>query len=118
MPHDYFSYNVGSDIPKDAFRISPSQISRFFDNTNEWYREFLLGEEGFTGNTATALGNCVHAAAEMFAKEGVVHYDQIEKYISDLKGDYDTSHIKSQYTGMVDVILSNYLRTNTITDRK
>lgn len=112
MNKDYFGYNLDSTVPKDAFRISPSQISRFFDNTTDWFREFLLGEEGFTGNTNTALGNCVHAAAEMYVKEGVVHYDQIENYISNLKGEYDTSYIRSQYRGMIDVLLSGYLRNN------
>ncbi len=106
---DYFSYNVNSTVPKDAFRISPSQISRFFDNTSDWYREFLLGEEGFTGNTATALGNCVHAAAEMYVREGVIHYDQIEAYITGLDSEHDKHFIRSQYNGMIDTLLSNYL---------
>lgn len=109
MDKDYFGYNVGSDIPTDAFRISPSQISRFFDDTNSWYREMLLGEEGFTGNTSTALGDCVHAAADMYVTEGVIHYDQIEKYIEELEGDYDKSFIRSQYVGMIDILLSRYL---------
>lgn len=110
--HDYFSYNSGSDLPASVFRISPSQISRFLDDTQNWYREFLLGEEGFTGNTSTELGSVVHAAAEMYAKEGVVHYDQIENYISNLKGEYDTVFIRAQYRGMVDVLLSSYLSKN------
>ena len=110
--HDYFGYNNGSDIPSDAFRISPSQISRFFDETNAWYREYMLGEKSFEGNTNTALGNCVHAAAEMYAREGVVHHDQIGKYIDGLPNDYDKVFIRNQYVGMVDVLINQYLNKN------
>ena len=112
MSEDYFAYNVGSDIPKDAFRISPSQISRFFTNTTEWYREHLLGEDGFTGNTGSALGNCVHAAADSWVKEGAVCYDQIEYYIDGLTEEYDVPFIRSQYKGMIDTLLFDYLVLN------
>lgn len=113
---DYFTYNSGSDLPKDAFRISPSQISRFFDDTTNWYREFLLGEEGFQGSTATELGTCVHAAAEMYAKESTVHYNQIDKYIMSLRGDFDLSFIQEQYPGMVEVLINDYLSKNVPTE--
>lgn len=109
---DYFTYNKDSTIPDTAFRISPSQISRFFDDTTSWYREFLLGEEGFTGNTSTELGSCVHAAAEMFVKEGVIHYDLINSYIDSLSAEFDQSFIRQQYPGMVDALLNSYLTTN------
>lgn len=109
---NYFAYNTNSDVPTDAFRISPSQISRFFDDTTHWYREMLLDEEGFTGNTATELGSCVHAALEMYVKEGTVHYDQINSYIDSLSSDIDKSFIHYQYPGMVDILLNQYLITN------
>lgn len=109
---DYFTYNAGSDVPDDAFRISPSQISRFFDNTSSWYREMLLDEDGFNGNTATRLGQVVHAAAEMFVKENVVHYDQINSHIETLPADTDKSFIQAQYPGMVDVLVNQYLVNN------
>lgn len=110
--NNYFEYNSGSTLPADAFRISPSQISKFFDSTTQWYREFLLGEEGFTGNTSTELGQVVHAAAEMYVKEGVVHYDQINNYIDSLPEDIEKQFIRDQYPGMVDTLLSQYLSTN------
>jgi len=116
MTTNYFEYNAGSDLPSDAFRISPSQISRFFDNSTAWYREMLLGEEGFTGSTASALGNCIHAAAEMYAKEGKIHYDQIDAYINQLPSDHDIPFIQSQYPGMVDILLNEYLTSNLPTE--
>lgn len=110
---DYFSYNNGAGVvPPNAFRISPSQLSRFFDSTNEWYREFLLGESFFTGSTATELGTCVHAAAQMYAIDRIVHHDQIVNYISTLPPDIDKSHILSQYPTMVDTLIAHDLQYN------
>lgn len=111
--HDYFSYNPGTGIiPEGDFRISASQVSRYFDSTTSWFREFLLGEEGFTGNTATELGTCVHAAAEMFVREGTIHNDAIEEYIENLGNDIDKRFIMSQYPGMASTLLAMYLEQN------
>jgi hypothetical protein len=68
-------------LPDGAFGISPSNISKFFDKPHEWYREQVLGEEGFTGSTASVLGTCVHFCAEEYAKTGKVDVDSIYKYI-------------------------------------
>lgn len=103
---DYFTYNEGKDVTKNAFRISASQFSKFFDNTNEWYREHLLGETGFTGNTSSYLGNVVHAAIEMYVKENKIHWDQLENYIDSIKdSEIDVNHIRNQYVGMIDTVL-------------
>lgn len=103
---EYFTYNNGEDVTKGAFRISASQVSRFFDYTSQWYREHLLGEEGFTGNTATNLGTVVHAGIEMFIKEGRVDYSAIENHIDAINHpEIDTFHIREQYPNMLDAIL-------------
>lgn len=112
---DYFSYNDGKGIvPEDHFRISPSQLSRFLDSTSQWYREMLLGEDAaFQGNTMSHLGNCVHAAAEMYATTGEVYYDQIESYINSITDpEVDTDFIHSQYESMIDTLISQYLTSN------
>jgi len=110
---DYFSYNDGKGVvPENVFRISPSGLSRFFDRTTEWYREHLLGEEGFTGSTSTALGTCVHAGAEMFVKDGEVSHEQILQYIEELPRDIDKYFIKEQYPIMLDTLIEVYLRHN------
>lgn len=106
MKKDYFAYDNGKGIvPEGAFRISASQVSKFFDYTNQWYREHLLGEGGFEGNTASELGNCVHAAANMYINEQIVHYDLIEAYINTLGPDIDKDHIRTQYPLMVSTLL-------------
>jgi len=103
---NYFSYNSGKDVTKDAFRIGASQVSRFFDNTSQWYREHLLGEEGFTGNTATHLGTVVHAGIEMFVDTGDVNYQAIEDYVLSIQDpEVDQQHILSQYEAMIGVAL-------------
>ena len=103
---EFFKYNDGKEETNNAFRIGASQVSKFFDKTSEWYRENLLGEEGFTGNTATNLGTIVHAGIEMFVLDGSVDYGTIDEYISSLSGsDIDTVHISNQYPAMLYAIL-------------
>ena len=105
MKKDYFAYNDGMEITNNAFRISASQVSKFFDKTSQWYRENLMGESGFAGNTSSELGNCVHAAAHMYIETKEVDYAQIDEYINNLGPDIDKSHIKAQYPQMVAALL-------------
>lgn len=115
MEKDYFSYNDGAGvIPEGSFRISASQISRFFDKTSEWYHEFLLGQKGFSGNTATELGNCVHAAAEMYAETKDIDRAALLSHVNSLAGkeDVDISIIKDQYPPMVEALVNQYLVRN------
>lgn len=106
---DYFLYNVGTGICDDKFRISASQLSRFFDQTNQWYREHLLGESGFTGSTASELGNCIHAAAEMYFDTGHVDYPTIYQYVDSLTDpEIDKQEIRLQVEPMVTCLLSNF----------
>lgn len=110
---DYFTYNTGSDIPSDAFRISPSQLSRFFDQTSQWYREMLLGEAPeFTGSTASELGTCLHAAAAMYFDTGSVDMSAIDSYIASLPADIDHALISDQYRPMVNVLINDFLSKN------
>lgn len=103
---DYFAYNNGEDITKGAFRISASQVSKFFDTTSQWYHEHMLGEGGFEGNTATNLGSVVHAGIEMFVREGEVDYAALEAHINSLNHpDIDNVHILRQYEPMLDAAL-------------
>ena len=103
---DYFTYNEGTDVTNGAFRIGASQISKFFDRTSEWYHENLLGEKGFTGNTATNLGTVVHAGIEMFVKEGDVDWGALHNHIMSI-GDpeVDKYHILDQHAHMINAVL-------------
>lgn len=65
-------YNYGNKTIPGTFRISASQISNFFDFTNNWYRKNLLGEDvGFQGSTSSVAGTCVHFAAESYIKNNL-----------------------------------------------
>lgn len=103
---DYFSYNEGTDVTKGAFRIGASQVSKFFDKTSEWYHENLLGEKGFTGNTATHLGTIVHAGVEMFVREGEVDWSALDAHIHSINDpEVDNDHILNQYEPMINAVL-------------
>lgn len=112
----YFEYNDGKDITKGAFRISASQVSKFFDTTSQWYHEHLLGVEGFTGNTATELGTCVHVGIEMFVRDGEVNYEAIETHLDSITDpEIDITHIRNQYGPMLDAAIP-YVRRNRPTE--
>ena len=117
MIKKYFAYNNGDGVmPKNHFRISASKVSDFFSKTSQWYRENLLGEDGFTGNTASELGNCVHAAAAMRTERGRVSYETIEAYIDTLDPiAFDTERIRAQYPLMVDTLLP-FMESNPTTE--
>ena len=109
---DYFTYNIESTVPDNAIRISPSQLSKFFDSTSLWYRETLLGEAGFLGSSASELGSCVHAAAAMTFDTGHVDMTAINNYISSISNpDVDTAVIREQLPHMIPLI-SDYVRRN------
>ena len=110
----YFTYNDGTTIiPSTAIRISPSQLSKFFDYTSQWYRSTLLQEpEDIQNRTPIELGNCIHAAAAMTFDTGTVDMSQIHTYISSITNpDVDKSAILEQLPHMIPLI-SNYVRAN------
>lgn len=117
----YFEYNTGKDITGDAFRISASQVSNFLDNTNSWYREHLLGEGGFEGNTGSNLGTCVHGAIEMYINEGVVDWDIVHNYIDSITDpEVDINLIHEQVEPMVNAALTyvdNYIPPKVETEK-
>jgi len=109
---DYFSYYDGSDVlPDGAIRISPSQLSKFFDQTSEWWRTQILGEDAlFTGSTATHLGTAVHAAAHMYHETKNVDQDIVANYIDSLSDDeIDTDVIHRQWPTMATRLIQDFV---------
>ena len=113
---DYFKYNDGVGIIKPGdFRISASQISRYFDQTSQWYNEFLEKAQGFEGSTASELGNCVHAAAAMYIDTGNVNHTAIINYINKISNpEIDKSIILYQYPIMAEVLITNAIPNRSI----
>ncbi len=68
-------------IPEGAFGISPSGLSKFFSEPHNWYREHILGEQGFTGSTATYLGTIVHYCAECYVNKEPIDMMEICRYL-------------------------------------
>ena len=118
------AYNNGIGIVKEGdFRISASGISRFFSNTNAWWRENMMGETGFISSTASVLGTCVHYVAEVFAKTGTFtdqNKQEVEDYIvahtnpayTDYNEEVDGDIIRTQYKIMAQNIVNEYLINN------
>lgn len=111
---DYFTYNNGSaEIPADAFRISPSQLSKFLDSTSQWYRENLLDAPGFEGSTASELGNIVHAAAHMYFNTKSVDKAALLTYIDSITNpDVDKPVIREQMKPMIETLINSFLSTH------
>lgn len=119
-------YDGLDQLPKDAFKISPSSVENFFSEKTAWYRENLLGEpRKFTGSTATVLGTCVHHCCEIVANSkisGEPHdsdklADEVEEFIAtyDDDPDYDTSKIRDLWRNMAEPLITEYvLEANTI----
>ena len=83
---NFNDYNTGEGIiPANTFKISPSQFALFFSSPNLWFRRGFLGEEGFTGNTGSHLGNIIHEACERTAMiQDMFTEADVDKYIASL----------------------------------
>ena len=111
---DYVNIDTGG-----RFKISPSQISKFFDYPTIWYKEQILGESEFNGNTATTLGTIIHAFAESFANGNPISRDDVEEYFEHLKktrgvgGDpINFNEIRELYPDMASLLINEYVRHN------
>jgi hypothetical protein len=98
-------------LPDDAkFKISPSQIAKFFNLPSVWYKEEVLGEKEFTGNTSTYLGTIVHKAAELFLTNKPLDKIILDGYVDTIDNpDVDKSEIKKHYPAMVEALANEYL---------
>ena len=114
MPNSYFQYDPGTEhLPSDAFRISPSQMSKFLDKRHEWWAEQVCGEKGFIGSTATELGNCIHASMAMYFDTQTVDKQAVEDYIDSIQNDdVDKDVIRSQWKTMVTNLINDYYATH------
>lgn len=98
----------------EAAVFSPSKFSMFIDKPHQWYREQVLEEEGFTGNTSSVIGTIVHYIAEMVAKDEVVDKEAINAYIDSKEPseDYNPKKVKECYPEMAKVLVNQYVLKN------
>ena len=108
-------YQGGMDkLPEGVFKISPSSFSRFMERPHFWYREQILGEGGFEGNTASVIGTLCHYVAEKVAKGLVPDKEQISQYVLNHKDneDVDPIEVLSQYKPMAERLVNDYVLKN------
>lgn len=112
----YLEYNNGSGgLPDGAFRISASQFNGFMSYPHSWYREQVLKEEGFKGNTASVLGTIVHGVAAAFVNGDEIDKQAIHDYAHEQaigNIDVDPHEILSQYPLMVETLVNQYIMQN------
>ena len=80
-----FDYTEPTLPDNCIFKISPSGIEKFFSSPVLWYKEHILGEKEFKGNTSTILGTIIHAFAEAYAKGEPYSKEEVEEYLTKIK---------------------------------
>ncbi len=98
----------------EATVFSPSQFSKFIEKPYQWYREQVLGEAGFTGNTSSVIGTIVHYIAECVANDEPVDKVEIERYIEaqEVSETYDPNVVRSCYPEMAAALVNGYVLEN------
>jgi hypothetical protein len=109
-------------LPSDAkFKISPSQIASFFEYPVVWYKQEVLGEKQFKGNTATVLGTSIHYVAEKYAEARLANkpldtdflQTKIEKDLDELDNpDVNKEEVLHFYQMMSEELINQYLSSN------
>ena len=111
-----FEYNE-LEMPKDCiFKISPSQIDKFFKYPSVWYKEEVLKEKEDFKNTAMSLGTVCHYIYEQvgLGLSDSIDTEYIENQIETLSGyeDVDTAEVIRQYRGLCNVVVNEYIINN------
>ena len=124
-PKTDLDYENGKGVlPEGAFRISASGFNGFMGYPHNWFRENVLGEQGFTGNTASVIGTCVHYIAEYVGKGEQPDIEQIEQYITNQETDdygefnldVDVHEVRAQYKIMGETLVNQYVLPNMPTE--
>jgi phenylpyruvate tautomerase PptA (4-oxalocrotonate tautomerase family) len=95
----------------EAVVFSPSKFSMFIDKPHQWYREQILEEQGFAGNTSSVIGTIVHYIAEMVAKDKPIDKEQINAYIDakEVSEDYNPDTVRECYPEMAEALINGYV---------
>ncbi len=110
-PLDY----VSTPLPENChFKFSPSSFANFINSPHNWYRTEVLGEEGFSHNTSSVIGTCVHYCAQQVANGEDVDQKAIEDYISSHKvtDDYDPEIARKHWQAMAERLVNDYVLEN------
>ena len=99
---------------EEAIVFSPSQFAKFIEKPYQWYREQVLGEDGFTGNTSSVIGTIVHYIAECVANDEPVDKAEIERYIDaqEVSETYNPDMVRMYYPEMAEALVNGYVLEN------
>lgn len=109
-----FEYNEIA-VPDDCtFKISPSGLSDFFEAPVIWYKDNVLGEKQFQGNTASVIGSCVHGLAELYATGQPTSAEIVEEYLTTQASNPDVNldEVRQFYPDMAKALINEYIRKN------
>lgn len=118
MTNSVFDY-VEVPLPEDCiFKISPSSISKFFEMPIIWYKDQVLKETQFLGNTSSVLGSVVHGLAEQYVKGIQSSREEVDKYLVKqmFNTDVNIRQVKELYPDMAKTLINEYVRHNKPTE--
>ena len=99
--------------------ISPSRMGKLYENPSEWYRETVLHEGGFEGNTASFIGSICHYIYKCFTESrGECDKEEIRKKVEDDMREYlmvhplevDIEGVLDIYPRVCNIVLKDYVR--------
>lgn len=91
---------------EDKIVIRPSSFRSFCEVPSKWYRNHILNEDKFEGNTATYLGTVVHAFAETYYTLGEFNPHAI---LENAPEEVDKTYVLANYERMCKVLEEKYL---------
>lgn len=108
MGLEYYS----EQVPEGKFKLSPSSIGKYLENSLRWYKDHILFEKSFEGNTETVLGTVVHYLAECYVKGEEADEGDMLDYIKTeavKNPDVDANEVINNYQEMYTALYSDYL---------
>ena len=107
-----------SHIDGCIHKISPSQISKFYDNPYMWYKEQLLKETKMIPTTSMVLGTLVHAVAEAEVKNEDYNQEEIISFVEEesITADIDIDTVLTNYPLMSKVLKDDFINQTDITN--
>jgi hypothetical protein len=103
------------EMPSDClFKISPSQIDKFFSYPSVWYKEQILKEpSNFKGNTATTLGTVCHYIYEKVARNEDINRDIVNQALDTVTNpEVNIDEVKELYPLVAASVVNEYLLEN------
>ena len=88
--------------------LSPSGITKFFNNPEDWYND-RYGIPTFAGNTNTVLGNAIHGSIDSYLNgDGTIPKNEIDWWITtqySMNVHVNKAEILHHYNSMISCLL-------------